>query len=142
MFSNSSIAVRFGLTQRSNIILLILNLVGALLYIWRSSFSWAIPQEKGLNSTTGEPFIWAIAILPVLAVALLVNVPWGGDDSQAKAMEQWTSMVICGGRLAHRYRYRFCAPLNTRMTAAVIDTTDSAACAFGIAPSNGNNFQL
>lgn len=77
MLSNSSLAARFGLTQRSNLILLFLNLAGALLYVWRSSFSWAIPQEKGLNSTTGEPFIWAIAILPVLAVALLVNVPWG-----------------------------------------------------------------
>src|SRR5580704_10005134 len=68
----------------------------------------------------------------------------GGNDTQAKAMEQWTSMVICGGHLAHRYRYRFCAPLNTRMTAAVIDTTDSAACAFGIAPNNGfnNNEQI
>ena len=88
MLSNSSIVERFGLTQRSNIILLILNLVGALLYIWRSSFSWAIPQEKGLNSTTGEPFIWAIAILPVLAVALLVNVPWGVMILKRK---QWSS---------------------------------------------------
>jgi hypothetical protein len=77
MLSDSSIAAKVGLTQRANVILLVANLIGASLYVWRSSFSWAIPQEKGLNSTTGEPFIWALAVIPVVAVALLVNVPWG-----------------------------------------------------------------
>ncbi len=88
MLSDSSIAARFGLTRRSNVVLLVLNLAGALLYVWRSSFSWPLPQEKGLNSTTGEPFIWAIAILPVLAAALLVNVPWGVMIFKRK---QWSS---------------------------------------------------
>jgi hypothetical protein len=77
MLSNPSIAAKVGLTQRANAILLAVNLAGAVLYVWRSSFSWAIPQEKGLTSTTGEPFIWALAVVPVLVAALLVNVPWG-----------------------------------------------------------------
>lgn len=88
MLSDSSITARFGLTQRANAILLVINLAGALLYVWRSSFSWAIPQEKGLNSTTGEPFIWAIAILPVLAVALLINISWG---VMILRQRQWSS---------------------------------------------------
>jgi len=77
MFSDSSIISRFGLKQRTNIILLVINVAGAFLYVWRASFSWAIPEEKGLNSITGEPFIWAVAVLPVFAVALLMNISWG-----------------------------------------------------------------
>lgn len=77
MFSNSSLLARFGLRQGTNVILLIVNAIGALLYLWQASLSWAIPQEKGLNSTTGEPFIWALAILPVFAAALVVNTFWG-----------------------------------------------------------------
>jgi hypothetical protein len=88
MFSDSSLAARVGLTQRANAILLGVNLAGALLYVWRSSFSWAISQEKGLNSTTGEPFIWALAVLPVLAVALLVNMSWG---VMILRQRQWSS---------------------------------------------------
>ena len=77
MFGESSIIARFGLKQRANVVLLVINAAGALLYVRRASYSWAIPQEKGLNSTTGEPFIWAIAVLPVLAVAFLMNISWG-----------------------------------------------------------------
>ena len=88
MLSNPSIAAKVGLTQRANAILLAVNLAGAVLYVWRSSFSWAIPQEKGLNSTTGEPFIWALAVVPVLVAALLVNVPWGIVILKRK---QWSS---------------------------------------------------
>src|SRR5258708_7428339 len=91
MLNNSTIAIRFGLTQRSNVILLVLNLAGSVLYLWMSSFSWAIPEEKGLNSTTGEPFIWAMAVLPILAVALLVNVPWGILILRRK---QWNSVRL------------------------------------------------
>lgn len=77
MFGGSSTISGFGLKQRANVILLVINVAGALLYVWRASFSWAIPGEKGLDSTTGEPFIWAIAVLPVFAIALFMNVSWG-----------------------------------------------------------------
>ena len=77
MLGNASIRHSFGLYKLSNVILLSVNLAFALLDIWRSSFSWAITQEKGLHSTTGEPFIWAIAVVPVLAVVFLINAPWG-----------------------------------------------------------------
>ena len=60
----------------------------------------------------------------------------GNDDTQAKAVEQWTSMDSRRSGLAHRYRDRFLTPLNTHMTAAAIDMTSFAACANGIAPSN------
>ena len=77
MFSDSTIIGRLGLRTWQNIALLIVNLVGASLYVWLTSHSWALPQEKGLNSTTGEPFLWAMAVVPTLTVALLIDVPWG-----------------------------------------------------------------
>ena len=61
----------------------------------------------------------------------------GSDDTQAKAVEQWASMDSRRSGLAHRYRDRFRAPLNTRMMEVAIDTTGFAACANGLAPSNG-----
>jgi hypothetical protein len=76
MFADTLIA-KFGLTRRANAILLVVNVVGAMLYLWRTSLSWAIPEEKGLNSMTAEPFIWVLAALPVLAIALVINVAWG-----------------------------------------------------------------
>ena len=77
MFSDSTIIERFGLRKWQNILLLLVNLVDASLYVWLTSYSWALPQEKGLNSTTGEPFLWAMAVVPTLTVALLIDVPWG-----------------------------------------------------------------
>ena len=55
------------------------NLVGVALYVWRASYGWVIPEERaaGINSVTAEPFIWALAIAPVVAFFGLVNVCWG-----------------------------------------------------------------
>jgi hypothetical protein len=77
MPADSSLVAKIGLKQRTNAVLLVLNVAGALLYIWLSSFSWVIPAEEGLHSLTGEPFIWAMAVLPVLAIALVINLSWG-----------------------------------------------------------------
>jgi hypothetical protein len=52
-------------------------MIGAFGYVARASLSWTIPQEQGLDSATGEPFIWAMAVLPILAVFLLLNLTWG-----------------------------------------------------------------
>jgi hypothetical protein len=68
---------KLGLKQQLNLLILIVNAAVASLYVWRSSLGWVIPEEKGLNSTTAEPFIWAFAVFPVLAIALLINLIWG-----------------------------------------------------------------
>jgi hypothetical protein len=57
--------------------LLVLNTLGAVIYVFRASPSWAIPQEHGLISPTGEPFVWAAAVFPILAAFLLLNLIWG-----------------------------------------------------------------
>jgi len=76
MLSNPQMTDRSRLMQRANVVLLVLNALGAFGYVARASLSWAIPQEQGLDSTIGEPLIWAVAVLPILAVFLLLNLTW------------------------------------------------------------------
>jgi hypothetical protein len=58
--------------------MVVANIAGALLYLWRASFSWAIPEERaaGITTVTGEPFIWALGVLPVWGAFALVNLAW------------------------------------------------------------------
>ena len=79
---------RSRLTRRVNIVLLVLNVIGASLYVARASLSWAIPQERGEVPVSGEPFVWAAAVLPVVAIFLLLNVTWG---ALILARRQWRS---------------------------------------------------
>jgi hypothetical protein len=57
--------------------LFIVNVIGATSYVIRASPSWAIPQERGLHSMTGEPFVWASFVLPIVAAFALLNLLWG-----------------------------------------------------------------
>lgn len=60
--------------------LLVLNVVGAVLYVVAASRGgWAIPEERaaGIRTTTGEPFVWFLSILPIVAIFLVINVGWG-----------------------------------------------------------------
>jgi hypothetical protein len=55
------------------------NAVGAILYVLAASHGgWAIPEERaaGIYATTGEPFIWARNIFPIVAVFLVINITW------------------------------------------------------------------
>ena len=59
--------------------LLLLNVIGTFAYLIRASSAWVIPQERaaGIHSITGEPFVWFLAILPIVAFFLVLNVVWG-----------------------------------------------------------------
>jgi hypothetical protein len=61
-------------------IMLLSNALGAVIYVVLASNSWTIPQEHehGLHVITGEPFIWALGVGPILFVFLLLNLAWGG----------------------------------------------------------------
>jgi len=63
--------------QPGSLALLVLNAIGAIVYVFRASPSWAIPEERGLVPTTGEPFIWFLGILPVVTVFFVLNLIWG-----------------------------------------------------------------
>jgi hypothetical protein len=61
---------------------LALNVVGATLYVVAASRGgWAIPEERaaGIHTTTGEPFVWFLSILPIVAIFFVFNLAWGAS---------------------------------------------------------------
>jgi len=54
------------------------NVLGMLGYLWMAHYAWAIPEERaaGISTTTSEPFIWALGVLPILALFLVINLAW------------------------------------------------------------------
>jgi len=86
--------------QSRNITLLLLNAVGAAIYVYRASPSWAIPQERaaGIYSVTGEPFVWFDGILPVVVVFFIVDLAWGAlalRRSQWRDGRWWMLAPLC-----------------------------------------------
>lgn len=79
--------------QGWSVVLLALNAIGAVVYLVRASNAWAIPQERelGIHSVTGEPYIWALAVFPVCAVFLVLNLTWGAFILPRK---RWQSGVF------------------------------------------------
>lgn len=70
------------------------NVIGAILYVIAASRGgWANPEERaaGIYTTTGEPFVWALNILPIVAIFLVINLVWG---ARILTRPQWQ-----GGRL-------------------------------------------
>jgi hypothetical protein len=78
MLSSSLIETRPNLAKRICVAVLIVNVVGIAIYLLAASKSWVIPQEKGLNSTTGEPLVWGVFVLPIYGVFFVLNLIWGG----------------------------------------------------------------
>lgn len=64
-------------SRKPHIALLLANIIGAAVYLLAASRSWAIPEQRGLHSQTGEPFVWACFVLPIWALYLLLNLTWG-----------------------------------------------------------------
>jgi hypothetical protein len=75
----SIMTTRIRLTRRTSLVLLVLNVMGVVLYLWWASHAWANPQERamGIDSITGEPYVWAVGVFPIWAVFLLLNAIWG-----------------------------------------------------------------
>ena len=60
-----------------SIALLLLNVLGVVVYLIAASHSWTLPQEQGINSTAGEPFVWALYVIPIWVVFSFVDLIWG-----------------------------------------------------------------
>jgi hypothetical protein len=66
--------------RAASIGLLLLNVVGSIFYVVAASRGgWTIPEERaaGIHTTTGEPFIWFLSILPIIVTFSVINVAWG-----------------------------------------------------------------
>ena len=65
--------------HRLSLVLFIINVLGAIRYVFASMPSWAIPEERaqGVHSVTGEPFIWALSTWPIFICFGLLNLIWG-----------------------------------------------------------------
>lgn len=100
--------------QRWSIVLLVLNFIGAAVYVVRASDGWVIPQERalGLHSVTGEPYIWALSVFPVCAVFLVLNLTWVAFIPRPKTIAKRNLLAIDNSDLAGRTGNRFRAPLN------------------------------
>jgi hypothetical protein len=80
------------------LVLLGLNAIGAGAYVLLASRAWVIRQEcrAGLNSVTGEPFVWFISIAPIIAVFFLLDLAWGSiiiKRRQWKTGRMWLAAV-------------------------------------------------
>jgi hypothetical protein len=66
------------LRRKGTFALIAANILGAIGYLAAASPSWAIPEERaaGIRSITGEPFVWALSVWPILTLFLLVNLTW------------------------------------------------------------------
>jgi hypothetical protein len=94
------LTVRSVSAQTGNLSLLLLNIVGAVVYVYRASPSWAIPVERqaGIYTTTGEPFVWFTGILPVLTLFFIVNLVWVAliiTRPQWRSNRTWLLAAIC-----------------------------------------------
>jgi hypothetical protein len=71
---------RSVVTQPVPVALFLFNVVGAAVYVIRASMGgWADPRERaaGIYSVTGEPFVWFVAIFPVVLFFFGLNLTWG-----------------------------------------------------------------
>ena len=72
--------------------LFLLNVIGAIAYLARASSAWAIPQEReaGIHSITGEPFVWFLAIFPIVVFFFVLNTVWGA----VTVRRQWQAVTF------------------------------------------------
>jgi TRAP-type C4-dicarboxylate transport system permease small subunit len=99
MTMNSEQVKSLGLSRRRmSVVLLGLNMVGAAVYLARTSPSWAIPEEHGMVPITGEPFVWFFGAFPICAGFFLLNLIWGGFiviNRQWRSGVYWLLILPC-----------------------------------------------
>lgn len=77
--------------HRPSVVLLVLNLVGAVAYVVAASRGWRIPEEHGVVPVTGEPYVWAISVFPICAGFFILNLAWGAF---ILARKRWQSGML------------------------------------------------
>jgi hypothetical protein len=77
--------------QRWSVVLLVFNFIGAIFYVYAASHGWVLPQERALQSVTGEPYVWALYVFPICVVFFVLNLTWGAF---ILARKQWRTGVF------------------------------------------------
>jgi hypothetical protein len=87
---------RGRVVKRGTFAILGVNLVGIAWYLWGAAHAWAIPAERaaGINSVTGEPFVWAMFVFPVWAAFLLLNGVWIGVAAARRQRRQLAPILV------------------------------------------------
>lgn len=79
------------LAWRAGVVLVLVNLGGAVFFDWRVSTTWVISEEReaGLHAATmGDAFIWMMIALPIFLCFFVLNLGWGTVILRYK---QWRS---------------------------------------------------
>jgi hypothetical protein len=65
--------------SRVSVAILLANVLGVAIYLLGARYAWVIPEEaaNGIHTITGEPFVWALFVLPVWTIFLVMNLTWG-----------------------------------------------------------------
>src|SRR6202035_5023259 len=98
--------------QRWGIVLLVLNFIGAVVYVVRASNGWVIPRERelGLHSVTGEPCL-GFCCYTDLYDLLHGKFCLGWTHSCPPTVAKWIFVATHCAGLASRSGNRFRAPL-------------------------------
>jgi hypothetical protein len=75
--------------RRLSLTLFIVDVIGTVIYMVKASPNWAIPQERGLHSMTGEPYVWAGSVLPLVTGFALLNLLWGAMAAMVWLIAVW-----------------------------------------------------
>jgi hypothetical protein len=59
-----------------DLVFMLSNAAGIVVYLRLASRGWIIPQEYGVIPMEGEPFRWVLAV-PVFGAFLLADIVWG-----------------------------------------------------------------
>jgi hypothetical protein len=71
-----SISRKSAIARFIPVTLFLSNVIGAVVYVIRASMGGWVDPRTGPASVSGEPFIWFLAILPVVVFFFALNLAW------------------------------------------------------------------
>jgi hypothetical protein len=71
-----SISRKSAIARFIPVTLFLSNVIGAFVYVIRASMGGWVDPRTGPASVSGEPFIWFLAILPVVVFFFALNLAW------------------------------------------------------------------
>lgn len=85
------------MSRKVSVAPLSMNVAGTAIYLLRARLAWVIPEEeqRGIRVITGEPFIWALSILPVCIVFVAANLTRAATNAIRKwPQDRWIWLAV------------------------------------------------